>query len=326
MNGPDNRARLEVSIVAPLFNEEANVDRFVTELLAVLRPLVSGFEIVLVDDGSSDRTWERIAALERWLPSVRGISLLRNFGHQRALLAGLAHASGRAVITMDGDLQHPPSLIPRLLEAWRNGAKVVHTSRLDADDTGLLKRLTSRGFYWVFSKLAGFDVPPGTSDFRLVDAAVLETLLRLRDPEPFLRGMIHWLGAPSATIAYRARPRNAGRSKFTLGRMIRLSVRGLVSFTTLPLRLGTWAAAATGVLCFAEIGYIVVQYTRGETVPGWASVLTVVSFMFGILFLLLGILGTYLASVHEAVRNRPLYVVGRETGAAAHAAWHLEAG
>jgi len=323
---PELADRPEVSIVAPLYNEELNVDRFVAELLATLRPLVTSFEIILVDDGSSDDTWRRISEIQRFQPAVRGISLLRNFGHQRALLAGLAHASGRAVISMDGDLQHPPALIPRLLEAWRAGAKVVHTSRLDASDTGAFKRFTSRAFYWIFSKLSGFEVPPGTSDFRLVDAEVLETLLKLRDPEPFLRGMIHWLGAPGVTVPYRARPRIEGRSKFTLRKMIGLSVRGLVSFTTIPLRLGIWAAAATGLLAFAEIAYIVVQYLRGETVPGWASVLTVVSFMFGALFLLLGILGTYVASIHESVRNRPAFVVGSLCGLAGSAVEHREAG
>ncbi|KAB2962995.1 MAG: glycosyltransferase family 2 protein [Thermoanaerobaculia bacterium] len=308
--------RPTVSVVAPLFNEAENVARLVAELLAVLRPLGEPFEIVLVDDGSSDETWQRIQDAARPEPAVRGVSLLRNFGHQSALLAGLAQASGRAVISMDGDLQHPPALIPELLAAWREGARVVNTRRLDSEDTGWFKRWSSRAFYRVFSALSGIDLPPGSSDFRLLDAEIVDAVLKTRDPEPFLRGLIHWLGGPAATVAFRARPRHAGLSKFDLRRMARLSVQGLVSFSTVPLRLGIWAGLFTSALAFAEILYILVQYARGQTVPGWASALTVVSFMFGVLFILLGILGTYLASIHQAIRNRPLYLVGRTVGAA----------
>ncbi len=303
-----------VSVVAPLFNEAGNVDRLVEELAAALRPLGEPFEIVLVDDGSSDATWKRIQAAHEREPAVRGVSLLRNFGHQGALIAGLAHASGRAVVSMDGDLQHPPELLPELLAAWRAGHKVVHTARLDSADTGRLKRWTSRAFYRVFSALSGFDMPPGSSDFRLLDREVVGALLEMRDPEPFLRGIIHWVGAPSTTVVYRARPRHEGTSKFSLARMVRLSVGGLVSFTTIPLKLGIWLGLITSGLAFAEIVYILVQYFRGNTVPGWASVLTVVSFMFGVLFILLGIIGTYLASIHQAVKNRPVFLVGRLVG------------
>lgn len=307
--------RPSISVVAPVYNEAENIERFVAELLAVLRALGEPFEIVLVDDGSTDDTWRRIRDAARREPALRGLSLMRNFGHQGALLAGLAQASGRAVISMDGDLQHPPEVIPELLAAWREGARVVHTRRLDSRETGWFKRWTSRAFYRVFSALSGLDVPPGSSDFRLLDREALDAILAMREPEPFLRGLVHWLGAPSATVTFRARDRHAGFSKFSLSRMVRLSVQGLVSFSTVPLRLGIWAGLATSALAFAEIFYILVQVARGETVPGWASVLTLVSFMFGVLFLLLGILGTYLASIHQAIRNRPAYLVGRTAGA-----------
>ncbi|HSM12735.1 MAG TPA: glycosyltransferase family 2 protein [Thermoanaerobaculia bacterium] len=311
MQRADPASRPTLSVVVPLYNEEANVDPLLAELVTVLDGLGESWEILLVDDGSTDRTWQRIEAAHRRDPAVRGLALLRNFGHQSALLAGLSWARGRAVVTLDGDLQHPPSMIPALVEAWRGGARVVHTARQDDVETGRFKRWSSRAFYRLFTALSGIDLPPGTSDFRLLDAEVLAELLRLRDPEPFLRGMIHWLGAPSTTLPYRVRPRHRGRSKFTLARMVRLSVRGLVSFTTVPLRLGIWAGLGASALAFVEIAYIVAQYLRGETVPGWASVLTVVSFMFGVLFLLLGILGTYLASVHDAIKNRPAFLIDR---------------
>jgi len=312
--------RPTLSVVSPLFNEADNVPRLVAELLAVLRPLGEPFEIVLVDDGSSDGTWRRIEEAAAREPAVRGLSLLRNFGHQGALLAGMSEASGRAVISMDGDLQHPPELIPELLAAWRRGDLVVHTRRLDSTDAGRFKRWSSRAFYRIFSALSGFDLPPGSSDFRLLDASIVAAILEMREPEPFLRGLVHWLGGPSSTVTFRARSRHAGASKYGLRRMIRLSVQGLVSFSTVPLRLGIWAGLLTSALAFGEIGYILVQHARGQTVPGWASALTVMSFMFGVLFVLLGILGTYLASIHEALRNRPVFLVDRSVGATPAAA------
>jgi len=311
---PENPDRPEISVVVPLFNEEENVDRLIGELATVLDATGDPFEIVLVDDGSDDGTWRRIVAVHRRNPSVRGLRLLRNFGHQHALLAGLEHARGRAVITMDGDLQHPPEFIPELLGAWREGHRLVQTQRRDSTDTGIFKRLTSRAFYRVFSLLSGISMKPGMSDFRLLDASLLSILLDMREPDLFLRGSLQWIGASSVTLPYQARPRTRGKSKFTMGKMIRLSTRALVSFSTIPLKLGIWLGIFTSGLAFLEILYILYTYARGDTVPGWASVLTVVSFMFGVLFILLGILGTYLASIHRALKDRPRYLLGDAVG------------
>ena len=309
--------RPSISVVAPLYNEADNVERFVAELLAVLRPLGEPFEIVLVDDGSSDDTWRRIQDAARREPALRGLSLMRNFGHQGALLAGLAQATGRAVISMDGDLQHPPEVIPELLAAWREGVRIVHTRRLDSRETGWFKRWTSRAFYRVFSALSGFDLPPGSSDFRLLDRDRRSTPSSpCASPSPSLR-LAHRPGSASATVTFGARDRHAGGSKRSrLRRHVAALGPGPVSFSTVPLRLGIWAGLATSALAFAEILYILVQVARGETVPGWASVLTLVSFMFGVLFILLGILGTYLASIHQAIRNRPAYPGGPHRGRA----------
>ncbi|MGH9380328.1 MAG: glycosyltransferase family 2 protein [Thermoanaerobaculia bacterium] len=312
--GTEGNRDAVISIVVALHDEAENVEPLVDELVAVLRTLGEPFEIVLVDDGSTDDTWERIAAAHRRQPTIHGLSLLRNFGHQGAMLAGLSAATGRAVVTMDGDLQHPPEVIPRLVDAWRGGSRIVHTIRRDSADTGALKRWTSRLFYRVFSALSGIEVPPGSSDFRLLDWSVVDAVLEMRDPEPFLRGLVRWLGGTGTAVEFQARARPAGRSKFRLGRMLRLAVSGLVSFSTVPLRLGIWIGLATSALAFLEIVYIVVQYARGHTVPGWASVLTVISFMFGVLFILLGILGTYLASIHQAVKNRPAFLVAQRLG------------
>jgi dolichol-phosphate mannosyltransferase len=307
-------ARPEVSVVSPLFNEQGNVAPLVEALVAALDTAAIDFEVVLVDDGSSDGTWEAIGAVAARDARVRGLALSRNFGHQGALLAGLNHARGRAVVTMDGDLQHPPAVVPELVTAWREGYKVVNTRRTDSADTGVFKRFTSRVFYRVFSALSGVDMAPGLSDFRLVDRAALSALTRMGDADLFIRGIVSWLGFRTKIVAYQAGRRHSGVPKFTLRRMFRLSTGAMLSFSALPLRLGIGIGFVTSVLAFLELCYILYVYARGEVVPGWASVMTVMSFMFGILFVLLGVIGTYLGKIYEILKRRPRYVVGERIG------------
>jgi dolichol-phosphate mannosyltransferase len=304
----------ELSVVVPMYNERTNVSAFVDAVVAVLEPLGVSYELVLVDDGSSDGTWNAIAELASARETVRGLSLSCNFGHQGALLAGLNHARGRAVVTMDGDLQHPPESVPELLAAWREGFKVVNTRRLDSDDTSFFKRLTSRGFYWLFSRLTGVTMEAGASDFRLLDRDAVQALTRLGDTDLFIRGLVSWLGFATKTIPYQARRRHSGVPKFTLKKMLHLSSGAMLSFSAFPLRLGIGIGFVTSALAFVELCYILVTYLRGNVVPGWASVMTVMSLMFGVLFVLLGIIGTYLAKVYEILKRRPRFVVGNRVG------------
>jgi glycosyltransferase involved in cell wall biosynthesis len=298
----------------PMYNEQTNVEPFVEAVSAALVAAGLDHELVLVDDGSSDGTWPAIQAAARVRPSVRGVSLSRNFGHQGALLAGLNHARGRAVITMDGDLQHPPEALPELVAAWRAGFKVVNTRRLDSEDTSLFKRLTSRGFYWLFSQLTGVKMDAGASDFRLLDREAVQALVRLGDADPFIRGLVSWLGFRTQTLPYQARRRHSGVPKFTLKKMLRFATGAMLSFSAFPLRLGISVGFVTSALAFVELCYILVTYLRGHVVPGWASLMTVMSLMFGVLFVLLGIIGTYLAKVYEILKRRPRFVVGDRTG------------
>ncbi|HEY3495422.1 MAG TPA: glycosyltransferase family 2 protein [Polyangiaceae bacterium] len=304
----------ELSIVAPMFNERSNVAPFVDAVAAVLEPAGVSYEILLVDDGSRDGTWEEIGEVSQRRSALRGVSLSRNFGHQGALLAGLNHARGRAVVTMDGDLQHPPESVLELLSAWREGYKVVNTRRTDSEDTSLFKRLTSRSFYWVFSRLTGVAMDAGSSDFRLLDRDAVQALIRLGDADLFIRGLVSWLGFHTKTIPYRAARRHSGVPKFTLKKMIRLSTGAMISFSAFPLRLGIGIGFVTSALAFIELCYILYAYLRGHVVPGWASVMTVMSLMFGILFVLLGIVGTYIAKVYEILKRRPRFVVGARVG------------
>ncbi len=272
------------------------------------------YEVILVDDGSSDATWSLVKEAVAKDDRLKGLSLSRNFGHENAMFAGLYHSSGEAVVTIDGDLQHPPSLVPELFKAWREGSKIVETTRLENEDASIVRRTTSRLFYGAFSFLSGLPMAHGTSDFRLVDRQVVETILQMGDAELFLRGITHWVGLQKATIPYRAVRRHSGVTNYSLLKMLRLAANSLFSFSTIPLQLGIWLGLVTSALAFLELIYILVTYFRGDTVPGWASTLTVISFMFGILFILIGIIGGYVGSLIETLKNRPRFIVQDRTG------------
>jgi dolichol-phosphate mannosyltransferase len=303
-----------VSVVAPMYNEAGNVERFVVAVDAVLGQQGLSYEIVLVDDGSRDDTWQRICDESVRNPRVRGLSLSRNFGQQNALFAGMHHARGQAVISMDGDLQHPPALIPDLLKAWQEGYQIVTTTRQDSADTGWFKRLTSRWFYKVFSRLSGTSLSFGTSDFRLVDAQARDAMLEMRDTDLFLRGMVSWLGFRTTSIPFEAGSRQAGDTKYTLGRMVRFSMGATLVFSMLPLRMGIWLGFLTTILAFAQIVYVVVSYFQGNTVRGWSTVIVLMSSMFAVTFVLLGVIGVYLGKIFEILKGRQRFIVSRYAG------------
>ena len=295
-----------LSIVIPLFNEEDNVDLLLRTLEDNLQSLNVRYEIILVDDGSSDKTWVKI---KQSSVRVKGIKLARNFGHQHALLAGLNSAKGQAIISMDGDLQHPPSLIQEMMQKHKEGNLVVNTYRNDTEVASLFKRKSSSLFYKLFSFLTDVPVAPGTSDFRLLDRIVLDQLLQLKDVDLFLRGAVEWLGFPSVTIPYAAGKRLAGVSKYPLSKMITFAKGSIISFSTKPLVLGIWLGVITSILAFLEIIYIIHKVLIGDTVPGWASTVGITSFLFGVLFIMLGIIGIYLARIHIALQNRPRFII-----------------
>lgn len=298
-----------LSIVVPLFHEEANVAPLCHRLDSVLKVMDIEFEVILVDDGSSDATWEEIENATSLYNRVVGLRLSRNFGHQHALFAGLVQARGNAIVTMDGDLQHPPEKIPELFRLWASGVKIVGTNRLDVKVASRFKRWSSRTFYRVFSSLSGVAMPPGSSDFRLIDHRVRDELVNLGGADPFIRGSLQWLGYETAIVDFTADKRNAGTTKYSLKRMVGFALGAIISFSTKPLWAGIWLGVLTSVLAFLELIYILVQYLAGVTVPGWASTLGITSFLFGILFIILGIIGIYLSRIHVTLQNRPAFIV-----------------
>ncbi|MCD6303737.1 MAG: glycosyltransferase family 2 protein [Planctomycetes bacterium] len=303
-----DRPRL-VSVVVPACNEQDNVSPLIDALAEALAGLE--YEIIFVDDGSDDATFERIDQASRRDRRVVGISFSRNFGHQYALAAGLRYARGDVVITMDADLQHPPSLLPEMIDRWRRGYNVVLTRRLDAAETPPLKRLTSRLFYRVFSVLCGVRLEEGMADFRLLDRAIVDELNRMNEGELFLRGLIAWMGYRRAVLEFRPGRRHAGQTKYTWRRMLKFAKSGLLSFSPVPLRMAILLGCITAALSFLELLYAFVMYAAGRTVSGWASTIAVMSLMFGVLFLLLGIQGEYILRIYQRVQSRPGFLVER---------------
>lgn len=299
-----------ISLVIPFLDERANLAPLHAAIQAALEPLDLQAELLFVDDGSSDGSAEAVAALHASDPRVRLIRLSRNFGHQAALTAGLAHAAGDAVITLDADLQHPPALIPELVRLWREeGYPVVNTVRRESARQGLAKGLSSRLFYRLLSRLSEVEVREGSADFRLLDRAVVDELARLPERHRFLRGLVPWLGFPQAEVPYSAPARREGASKYSLRRMLRLAVDGLTAFSSFPLQLASMAGLAVTGGAFLYFVYVLVQWARGAVVPGWASLMAAILFLGGAQLLALGILGQYLSRVYNEVKGRPLYVV-----------------
>lgn len=298
-----------VSIVVPAYNESENVSVLACAVGDALGD--QPYELIFVDDGSDDDSFDRIETLAAEDARICGLSLSRNFGHQYAISAGLAYACGDVVITMDADMQHPPSVIGRLIECWRGGANIVHTRRIDSLETGFVKRLTSRAFYRVFSLLCGVSIEPGMADFRLLDRMVVDEFNATREGRPFLRAMFAWMGYKSAVVTFDVGKRFSGRTKYSWRKMMKLASDGILSFSTMPLRIGLGLGVVTATLSFIELGYVLVAHLRGDTVPGWASTVGVLSLLFGILFVILGIQGQYLLRLYERANARPPYIVER---------------
>lgn len=309
-----------VTILAPCYNEEESLPAFVERVQQVLAPLV-GIEwtILLVDDGSSDRTWSVIEDLSLRHPALRGLSLSRNFGHQVALTAGLDHVSSDAVVMLDCDLQHPPELIPQFIEKWRSGARIVSAVRSETIQATWLKKLASQGFYSLIGRISETPITPHVADFCLLDRVAYSALRRMREQHRFLRGMIASLGFRREFVTFIAPPRQLGVSKYTLSRMIRMARHALTSFSSAPLRLGIIPGIAAMIFGLIYGSYIVLRYFfLGDLIPGWASLMVVVLTLGGFQLLGLGVIGEYIGNIYEQSKFRPLYFLKGEVGANQH--------
>ncbi len=299
-----------LSVIVPCANEEEVVAETQRRLSKVLREIGLRYEIVYVNDGSTDGTMERLREIQSADARVRVVSLSRNFGHQMAITAGMEHASGDAMVVIDADLQDPPEVIAEFVARWQAGYDVAYGVRTEREGETAFKLWTARLFYRLIGKLSDTEIPPDVGDFRLIDRRVAEALLAMPERDRFIRGMVSWLGFSQAAVPYRRAARKAGKTKYPLFRMMRFAADGVFSFSTVPLKLATYLGFAVSALSLAGILYaLYVRFFVKEEVRGWTSLVIAVFFLGGVQLIFLGIIGEYLGRIYDEVRARPLYIV-----------------
>jgi glycosyltransferase involved in cell wall biosynthesis len=305
---------VKVSIVLPAHNEAAVLPELMDRLDSVLGSLGHDYEVICVDDGSTDGTWEIIERRAASDPRYRGLRLSRNFGHQIALTAGLWASEGDAVITMDADTQHPPEVIPALLAKAGDGFDVVTATRRVVDAEGWFKVASARFFYRLLNRLTALDLPNGGADFRYMSRTVVDAMLQMPERHRFLRGMARWVGYRHATVEYERALRPAGESKYTLRRMIRFAWDAIVGFSALPLRIASVLGLIVSMLGGLYAIYVIgVSLFTDNTVPGWTSVVVAVLVLGGVQLACIGIIGQYLGRMYEEIKGRPLFIVWEDT-------------
>jgi glycosyltransferase involved in cell wall biosynthesis len=321
------RAAPELSVAIPVFNEAENLPELRVELERVLARLGIDYEIILIDDGSSDASWARILAWHDADPRVRGLRFARNFGKEAALSAGLAHARGAALVLMDSDLQHPPEVIADFVARWREGYEMVYAVRTTREGDGALRRHATHAFYRLFGRIADVDLPPGAGDFRLLDRRVVDTLNRLPERLRFMKGLYAWAGCRHTGVTYSPPPRRHGKSAMSLRRLTGFGLDGIVAFSRVPLALSGWLGAAVAFAAIVFGGYLAARtLIVGVDVPGYASIMVGVMLLGGVQLLALGVLGAYVGRIYEELKQRPLYVVAEELSASEAAGAAREAG
>jgi glycosyltransferase involved in cell wall biosynthesis len=300
-----------LSVVVPLYNEELVIREMHARLRTALDAQESKYEIILVNDGSRDRTEELAKAICNDHSDVRLVSFSRNFGHQIAVTAGLDSAAGQAVVIIDADLQDPPEVIAEMLRKWRDGCDVVFGVRTKRKGESLFKVMTAAAFYRLVRSLTRVDIPVDTGDFRLLDRKVVDELLTMRERNRFIRGMVSWVGFRQEKVEYIREERFAGETKYPFKKMLRFAVDGILSFSDVPLKISSLFGLLCGLLSFALIGYgLVVKILYPQfAIPGWASVFSAVLFLGGVQLMCIGILGEYLGRVYDEIKGRPLYIV-----------------
>lgn len=308
---------MKVSIVVPMYNEERVIPEFFRRLEAAIGSLTDRFnldrrdvEVLFVNDGSRDNTFNFLRSICHVHPGYRLINLSRNYGHQTAITAGIEISTGDAVISMDGDLQDPPEFIPELYAKFLEGYDVVNATRKEREGESYFKLVTAKAFYRLLKKLTRFDMPVDTGDFRLISRRVAQALTGMREKNRFIRGMVSWVGFRQTNIDYRREKRFAGETKFPFRKMLKFAIDGITSFSSVPLKLSSYLGFITAFLGF--LYSLVVLYTNlftDRTVPGWTSIIIVVLFLGSVQLICLGMIGEYLSRINDETKDRPLYLI-----------------
>ena len=306
---------IHLSVVVPCLNEQEVICSTHQRLSAALEQAALEFEIIYVDDGSTDATPELLRELQAQDSRVRMVRFSRNFGHQIAITAGLEHASGDAVAIIDADLQDPPEVILEFLQKWMDGYDVVYGVRSERDGETAFKLWTAKAFYRLIGKLSETPIPLDTGDFRLMDRRVVEALLSMPERDRFVRGMVSWLGFSQTALPYHRAARAAGTTKFSLLKMLRFATDGIVSFSISPLRLATWMGFGASGLAIVVMAYTLFERAFGTgVVKGWTSTMIAILFIGGVQLICMGIIGEYVGRIYGESKRRPLYIVGESLG------------
>jgi glycosyltransferase involved in cell wall biosynthesis len=298
-----------VSIVLPAYNESENIVKVCSEIDNIFKKINYSHEIILVADGCTDNTIETIQHLILKNNHIFFIEFSRNFGHQLALKAGLDHAKGDCVISMDCDLQHPPELIPELLEEWEKGFEIVYTIRLEDKKLPLVKRISSNLFYKTLNSLSDVELETGSADFRLIDKKVVSVIRDFNENEPFLRGLFKWMGFKQNSVEYAPCPRQFGKSKYSVKKMLKFALQGVTSFSIRPLYAATYIGFTLSILSILYVPYVLYAFHSGKEISGWSSIIITIVFFGGLQLVILGIIGIYIGKMFMQVKNRPNYII-----------------
>lgn len=307
--------RKTISVVIPVFNEELVIERTYQRLSAVMRDMPFSYELLFVDDGSTDDSVPIIDRMADGDDHVHLISFSRNFGHQAAVMAGIEYANGDAVVLIDADLQDPPEIIPQMVEKWQEGYDVVYGKRIKRKGESVFKKATAFLFYRFLHSMTETDIPKDTGDFRLMDKQVCTWMRLLREKRPFVRGLVRWVGFSQTAVEYVRDERAAGETKYPLRKMMRFAADGIFSFSYKPLKLAGYLGFGLSLVSFIYLIVVVCQRLFSQQAqPGWSSLMAIILFFNGIILIMLGVLGEYLGRIYEEVKDRPLYIVARSRG------------
>ena len=302
-----------LSVIIPSYNEHENIRRTAETIAGILRAEGISYELIFVDDGSSDGTWQEIAAAGEKDPNVRGIGFSRNFGKEGAIFAGLKTAAGDCAVVIDCDLQHPPELIPKMYRLWQGGAEVVEAVKASRGKEGLFHRLFAKSFYKLMKSSSGINLD-GASDFKLMDRKVINVLNDLPERITFFRALSSWVGFTTERVEFDVQPRAAGKSKFSMKSLFRFAVNNITSFTNLPIHLITWVGVLFGILALILGIQTLVKYFCGTAAEGFSTVILLILITGACVMVGIGIIGYYLSKIYEEIKQRPRYIISRTTG------------